>query len=235
MATWDDIKASYQSQKNKLDSQTTDAVLENKINTMNNSILTYINKAGISTNPDGTSSEYEKANSIFMEIQKSQKAYTSLNNDLLNEINELNSSDDLSNKLSSIGSLQQNLEKLKLELENAKNDVDISKTRQDSVEKAQIETSWYQSFSGMLGFTKPLHMISIPILMGFGILFLFLSALLLREFFMPQEGQSSISEDGTIFDVFTDSRFYAVIGGMTLVFVTLGILSVKGYLGKSLR
>jgi len=235
MATWDDIKASYQSQKNKLDSQTTDAVLENKINTMNNSILTYINKAGISTNPDGTSSEYEKANSIFMEIQKSQKAYTSLNNDLLNEINELNSSDDLSNKLSSIGSLQQNLEKLKLELENAKNDVDISKTRQDSVEKAQIETSWYQNFSGMLGFTKPLHMISIPILMGFGILFLFLSGLLLREFFMPQEGQISITENGTIFDVFTDSRFYAVIGGMTLVFVTLGVLSVKGYLGKSLR
>ena len=87
-------------------------------------------------------------------------------------------------------------------------------------------------FGTKVGFTKPLHKISVPILIGFGILLLFLSGLLLQEFFIvPSQVQTMDSE--SIFSFFTDSRFYSLLAGISFVSIVIGILAYTGRLGKN--
>jgi hypothetical protein len=236
MSTWDEIKKQDESQRNTLNANTRRDVIEEKINSLNSYIGRYINRAGISPDPNHDNDpDYINAININNDIEILQKNYVTLNNNLINEIKNMSASSDIQNKLEIIAKLQQDIQKLQKELEYAKQDSDIAKTRQETVETPRTNLSFYQGFSGMIGFTKPLYHITIPILIGAGLLFLYLSGLLMNEFFIPNSEQIQMEPDGGIFSVFTDSRFIAVIGGMTLVSVVLIILSMRGYLGKSLR
>jgi hypothetical protein len=121
-------------------------------------------------------------------------------------------------------------------VEQYKKDSETSKTRQASVETTRQTPSYYQGFSGRIGFTRPLKKLSIPILLGFGIMLLFLSGLLLKEFFVgPQDVLTSGYGTESMLGVFSDARFYAVLAGITFVSVVLGILAYTGRLGTNLN
>jgi hypothetical protein len=129
-----------------------------------------------------------------------------------------------------VGSLSNDIRNLESELVKAKEDSSVSTTRKSAVEYPDTKVSWYQGFSSKVGFSKPLHKISITILIGFGILLLILSGLMMKEVFNTDNVQVDHTE---LFSVFSDSRLYSVLGAITLVLVVLGILSYNGYLGKS--
>jgi hypothetical protein len=64
-------------------------------------------------------------------------------------------------------------------------------------------------------------------------LFLFLSGLILKDFFAPSVGDyTSVVEPGSIFATFTDARFYSVLAGVAFVTGLLAVLAATGKLGK---
>ncbi len=237
MATWQELKTGLLNQKGELDSRTKDATIENKVKDMNAAIKRFVTRAGISQNPD-SDADYTTANTIFNDLSALEKNYITLNTNLSAAVRQVTSASDVQNKLQTVGTLRNDIINLEKELKHVKQDADTSLARQGNVEKPRQEVSMYQGISGTLGFVKPLRKISVPILIAFGILLLFLSGLILREFFTPgsnslNSGYNSSTE--SVFGLFTDSRFYSVLSGVVLVFVVLGILSYKGVLGHTLK
>lgn len=237
MATWDQLKANLMSQKTELDSRTTDAIVDQKVTAMNNAISRFVSRAGISQNPT-SDADYNTANNLFNELSTLEKNYITLNTNLSAAIRQMTSATDVQNKLQTVGTLRNDILNLERELKDVKQDTNTSLARQDSVDKPAQSVSFYQGFGANLGFTKPLHKLSIPILIGFGILLLFFSSLILREFFSPTVGSygamNSLSSEG-VFSLFTDSRAISVLSGVVFVIIVITILSLQGHLGTTLK
>lgn len=240
MASWDAAKATYQQRKTALDSNTNNARVDSLVDQMNAAIGRYSAAAGIM--PSGTtSSDYTTANNIFQQLAGYQQDYIGLNKNLSTTLRNISASADVQNKLKEIGALRNDITNLERELKNAKQDVETSKARQTDVERPRQDISYYQGFSGMVGFTKPLKLFSVPILIIFGLLLLFISGLILRDFFLPSVGgydsgfgTYGASQEG-IFSFFTDSRFYALMGGVALVISVVAVLAYSGKLGSKLK
>jgi hypothetical protein len=235
MSEWDTIKAQVIPLKQTLDERTTDGTLSTAITTMNGFIENYTKNAGMSQNPS-SNADYNAANQIFNTIQLYEFLYIHINKILAQHIQSMTGSNDIRNKLRNIGVLQQSIVKLEKDLEDVTQDVDTSLTRQSVVEHPREELSWYQGFGGKLGFTKPIHQTSVAFMIGFGLLLLFLSTLILREFFIPAQGTvEAVAGEGGIFSVFTDSRFISTVSGVLFVMIVLLVLTFKGYVGKNPR
>jgi len=239
MSDWKTLKQKFLSRKQNLDTNTTDQAVQSTITTMNDFISNYTNSAGISQNPT-SNSDYTSANELFKKIQSYEKEYVQLNKEVSEVIRGLSGSSDIDNKLQEVGTLQQSILKSKKELESLTQDVDTSLSRQYSIEHPRQELSWHQGFSAKMGFTKPLYQTSVACMIGLGILLLFLSTLMLRDFFSTSQGaipapSGSIDGMGSVFSVFTDSRFLSLLTGVSLSLIVIVVLSVKGYFGKNLR
>lgn len=229
---WQTQKNSLNAQKEILDSRTSETAIRSIANAINSNIKQYVNTAGISTNPN-ENQYYSQANAQFGTILAYEKQYQYLTNDLTAKVKQLSGAADITSRLQQLGSIRNDIVKLEKELEAVKQDANTSRTREETVKNPRIDLSWYQGFGAKVGFTKPLHQISVPILMGFGILLLFLTGLLLKDFFnSPTTDYVAPSE--SLFSLFTDSRFYAVLAGITLVSIVLAILAYNGYLGKTI-
>ena len=227
--TWATDKQVFNARKEVLDRFDTNAI-RNLGQTINNHIKRYVNTAGISQNPN-TNQNYIEANRNFELLVSKQKEYIQLNQDVSNKITEIAGTGDINSTLQALGNNRMDIIKLEKELKTLKQDIETSRERELSLETPRKNVSWYQGFGAKIGFTKSLHEISVPILIGFGILLLFLSGLLLKDFFTGTENTQIIESEG-LFSLFTDSRFYSVLGGITLVSIVLGILAYTGRLGK---
>ena len=235
MATWEQVKTNLQSQKKELDTRTTDQLINQKVSNMNDAAFRYVSKAGISQNP-GSNADYTTANTIFNELSALEKNYAILNTNLSTALRQVTNSADVQNKLQTVGTLRNDIGNLEKELKHVKQDADTSLARQGNVTNPNQQVSMYQGISGTLGFVKPIRTISVPILLALGILLLFLSGLMLRDFFSPSSGFNTFgSETESVFSLFTDTRFYSVMAGVVLVTTVLGILSYKGVLGHTLK
>jgi hypothetical protein len=239
MSTWDDFKKNIMTQKNNLDSSFSDTKITSNITQMNDAISRYTARGGISSAPDSSNDpDLNTAKTIFQSMTSGVKEYTKMNKNLSVQVGNIAGNADIQSKLQSVGTLRDEINKLGKELHVVKQDLSTSQTRQENVEKPRENISFYQGFSGMIGFTKPIHKNSIPFLIGFGILLLFLSGLILRDFFLPSAGSVSIFPgymEGDVMSLFTDSRFYSVAAGVALVFTATGILAYSGKLGTSLK
>ena len=232
--TWDDIKRNLNERKVNLDNTTNNSAINQIASQINLHIKDYAYNAGISTNPDNNNAKLMANQSFDILIQK-DKEYQRLITELSTELKNTSSDGNINSKLATIGTLGANIRDLNKELNTVKKEASISTTRKESMENPDMNVSWYQGFASKVGFNKPLHQISISILLGFGILLLILSGLMLKELFNP--GQENIyiqsSQYEGVFSLFTDSRMYSVLGAIILVFVVVSILSYNGYLGKS--
>lgn len=232
MATWATQKANFQQQKQQLDTATSDAQLDSKVTAMNQALARFSAKAGISTNPN-EDPDYNTAQQIFTSLADFQKQYSTLNQHISATLRDLTAGADIQQKLRTVGELKQSIGKLEQELINAKQDAETSRARQETVDKPAEHVTWYQGFSAKIGFTRPLRLTSIPFLIGFGILFLFLTGLILKDFFAPSAGNyTNVVDSGSVFAVFSDARFYSVLAGVAFVSVLLGVLAATGKLGK---
>jgi hypothetical protein len=233
-ANWEVTKNNFNQQKQLLDSQTSDSIIENTVSAMNRSIANYVQRAGISSSETtGNDVDYDTALKYFDALQTLQDNYIQLNADLTAQITSLVNSSDLQAKLKQVSELKASIAKLEKALEEAKQDSDIAHSRQNSVEEAKKDTSYYQGFGAILGFSKPLKNISIPFLIGFGILSFFFGGLLLKEFLSTSTKSLAASgSEGLIGGLFTDKRFLAALGGVVFTIVLVTILSATGRLGK---
>ena len=241
MASWDQAKTTYGQQKASLDGNTTNARIDSLVDEMNAAIGRYSSAAGIT--PSGTTnSNYTTANRVFQQLAGYQQDYSNLIKRVSTTLRGLTSSADVQNKLQQIGVEQDKIVNLERELKNVKQDVETSKARQTDIETPRQNISYYQGFSGMIGFTRPIKLFSVPILIAFSLLLLFISGLILRDFFLPASNGYTTGyntgyggSEGGIFSFFTDSRFYAVMGGAALVISVVAILAYSGKLGSKLK
>jgi hypothetical protein len=239
MTSWDDFKKTVQQEKSMLDAKYTDVFITSKVTEMNTALSRYVARAGISTVQNSASDpDYMRAQSIFEDLTAGVKQYTNLNKRIAQHLGNMAGNADIQNKLKQVGELRQSIPKLEKELADTRLDFETAKARQQNAIKPVEDTSFYQGFSSRVGFTKPIHTYSIPLLIGFGILLLFISGLMLRDFFTPTSGVANsltgYSTEG-VFSLFTDSRFYSVLAGAVFVFVVLGILAYSGFLGQTLK
>lgn len=237
MQTWERSKVKYLDEKQTLDKTYQSTKVETEVQKMNMAIQRYVNRAGISVNPD-VNGDYNEAQTIFTWLSNGMKSYNDINTRMAKEIRNMAGDDDVKNKLRQVGALRNDIISLEKELNGLKHDYEVSKTRQENVEKPRQEISFYQGFSSRLGFTKPLNKISIPFLIGFGFLLLFLSGLMLREFFSSPAGYADslpAYNTGGVMALFTNSRFYSAAGGAALVFGVALVLALSGKLGKNLK
>jgi len=234
--SWETDKQRLLEQFNRLNEQTSESAIRSAASQINAAINSYTQTAGI--NPgSGENVYYKQANNTFSSIIEKEQQYSGLIRDLTQKINQFAQNANITEQLREVGQVSSDIATLEKELQNAKQDADTSRARQVQVEKPRENLSWYQGFGGQIGFTKPLHLTSVPILIGFGVFLLFLSGLLLREFFSPAIPSliPNTYTAGSVFEFFTDSRFYAVLGGLFFVCVVLGILAWKGYFGYQLK
>jgi hypothetical protein len=233
MASWEENKASFEQRVNLLNSQTSDQKITDLVTTMNRGIKEYTARAGIKPSGETNDTGYNTATKTFQKLSDLQKQYISLNKDITRFISYSSSNKDVQSKLAKVGELKISIAKLEKALEEAKQDESTSKSRQDSVQHTRRNISMYQGFSSYIGLTRPIHSYSIPFLIGFGILFLFFSGLLLKEFFAaPPDSYNTGSGSDSVFSFFTDSRFYSALGGIVFVFTVVSILAATGRLGK---
>jgi len=233
--TWDTEKNVFNERKAALDAATTNSAIDSLATEINRGIKTYSSNGGISSNPTRNQAQID-TNVSFGRLIDLEKQYKSLINDLTNKVKTLSGNADITSKLQSVGTLRNDINNLEETLNNVKQDVDTSRNRKESVEDTESKVSWYQGFSSRVGFSKPLHQISVPILIGFGIFLLCMSGLILKELFQsPDQINSTVYDSDSLFSLFTDSRLYSVIGAIVLIFVVLGILSYRGYFGKSIN
>jgi hypothetical protein len=231
--SWAEQKQRFEQQKSVLDELTSDARIDSLVDQLNTNLKEFTNRAGVSPSTPGQNQFQQAAEGKFVQLAEYQEQYNQLNKGISAYIQNQTASTDIQNKLVQVGQLQDDIAKAENALRDAKQDAETSKTRQSTVQYPEQNLSWYQGFSGMIGFTKPLKLTSIPFLIGFGILFLFFSGLILKDFFAPSAGYASdLSSYSSTFSVFTDARFYSVLAGITFVSVLVGILAWQGYLGK---
>ena len=233
--SWRDTRTAVLAQKETLDRNTSSQAIMARAATIQADLAKYVNSAGISST-EGEDPNTRAINNSFGDLIQLEKQYGNLLRQLTTKINSVAQDTNVSQKLNELGQARNKIIQLEQEVAAAKQDADTSRTRQLSVEQPRQEATWYQGFGSKIGFHKPLKQISVPVLIGFGVLMLFLSGLLLREFFTITEYyNSTVISSESVFIVFSDSRFYAVAGGIVFIGVVLGILSYTGYLGKKLK
>ena len=234
--SWDAAKRTFTQQKDAIFKRTSDKDIEALVGNMNAAILRFTNSAGISANP-ANDPNYTQAEQSFKRLVSDEKEHTQLNQRLSQTVKNLTTSGDIQAKLKRVGELRDEITSLEKELQLVKQDVETSKTRQHDIETPRKDISYYQGFAGKLGFTKPLQLRSIPFLVGFGLLTLFFSGLLLKEFFKPVSGGWNVASGATegVGSFFTDARFYSVLAGVSFVGTVMGILAYSGVLGKTVR
>jgi hypothetical protein len=236
--SWDTFKQSITEEKRILDQTYSDANIQSQQDNLKAAFSRYVNRAGIAQTPGGDNVDYTSAENSLRWLTSGLKQYQELNKRISEQIQFTVNDGNLRSKLSQVGQVQDDLNRLEKELKIAKQETDTSRARQQQVDKPVADQSFYQGFGAGLGFTRPLHVYSIPFLVGFGIFILFLSGLLLRDFFGPSLGpvtNTAVYDRAGITSFFTDARFYSVLAGATLVFTVMGILAYSGRLGSTIK
>jgi hypothetical protein len=236
--SWDTFKQSITEEKRILDDTYSSARIQAQQDALKNAFLAYVNRAGIAQNPGGENAYYTSAENSLRWLTSGIKQYQALNKRISDHIQNLVTDSNLRSKLSQVGQVQDDINRLEKELKIAKQELETSIARQQQVDKPATDQSFYQGFGARLGFTKPLHVYSIPFLVGFGIFILFLSGLLLRDFFGPSLGSvanTAVYDRAGIMSFFTDARFYSVAAGASLVFAVVGVLAYAGQFGPTVK
>lgn len=220
-------------QSNPDNSAQNNQIIKNRIATINANMQEYVKAAGI-----GKEQQYNAAQTAFEQLTAGLKDHGRLNNCFAEFIKNTVNNDDLNNKLSSIGRLNTQITNLQKDIENAKHDVEVARTRQKNIQQSEKETTLYQGFSGKIGFIKPLKKSSVPVLIALGIIMILFTALLLKEFFAPTAGLAeSLASYNTsgVTALFTQERFMYASAGFITTVIIVGILAYKGYLGTSIQ
>lgn len=236
--SWNTFRKSIEEEKRKLDETYSDNMIQFHMDYLKANFRYYVNRAGISQNPGGGDHSYDQAEQSLRWLTSGLKQYQELNKRISQQIQAMVTDGNLTSKLTLLGQVQDDLKHLEKELKITKQETETSRARQQQVDKPVADQSFYQGFGARLGFTKPLHIYSIPFLIGFGIFILFLSGLLLRDFFGPSLGpvtNTAVYDQAGILSFFTDARFYSVLAGATLVFTVVGALAYTGRLGSTIK
>lgn len=156
------------------------------IDTFVANLAAYIRTAGVNSqnqaNPN--SPQYQAANTAWGNVATLLKDNQTLSSDMARVLKDNTATDvSLQVNLQRLGAKQQELSTAKRNLQLSESDLEVAKSRQQNVSTASTNQSYFQGFSGTIGFTRPLKKSSIPLLLGLGFFIFFATALILKDFF----------------------------------------------------
>jgi hypothetical protein len=124
---------------------------------------------------------------------------------------------------------QEDNEALRKEIEEKEHDIEVAKSRHESVIESQKTPSYYQGLSARLGFTKPFKRSSVSILIALGIMLTIVGFYMGKMLFT---GEESIYMNSMVMDSGTFDK-KAFLAGVALVAIIVAILSFLGFYGKA--
>lgn len=105
-------------------------------------------------------------------------------------IPEVSNHTSITDKVNEMGTLKRQVYAARNEKKTAKEDADISKFRKEALEKRETEVSYHQLFGG---FTRPLKIMSLPILIAITLFFVSVAIFFIYYLFMGDKVSNSSS------------------------------------------
>jgi hypothetical protein len=185
------VLSNYYDRKNSIDYDIS-TNLQSYITLFNTNLGDYVKSAGFnnivssgSTQTNVQTPSYLGATSNWSKIQTLLSNCQQLTKDMSQSLatyNGANSSE--TNNVNTIDFIKTDIETAEKRLKESQIDLDISTSRQDSITTSTRDQSYVQGLSGKLGFLKPIKPTSVALLIGIGFFILFVTGLILKDFFM---------------------------------------------------
>jgi hypothetical protein len=153
---------------------------------LQSNLVNYIKSGGVNTQAaqDSNNPLYLNVYNSWTDANVMIKSYQNLTSAMTSALASYNGlSTSESTSIRTISELESKITRLKKELKDSQQDLDISKSRQESVQNAPNNQSYIQGISGKIGFTRPLKPTSVALLMGLGFFIFFVSCLILKDYF----------------------------------------------------
>lgn len=162
-------------------------------------------------------------------VMNNYRSYKSVNVELSKAIRDA-TPPDLGSRLSTIGANQQKIEHLKKEITQAKTDLQTAQERDQQIKMDPPQVSEYQGVSKYFGIVKPLHFISIPILLGSALFLCIVTVLLVKDNFLTgvftaSFGSAAAGAGHLFHNPLKDPRVWATFFGASLIVILF--LSLK--------
>lgn len=208
-------------QKDTLDTQIGKnyEALQTTYNSFRDGLKAFIRSGGIHQGSGSTDPNFSKANDAWTSLRTSLKGYQTFNSQLSKQLQDETNASDITNSLQEYERKKNILDSLNTKLEEVKNDLDIAKSRQESIPRAHLDQSFQQGVSGKLGFLRPLKPISVALLLGLGIFLFFVSVLILRDFFSFGDSTVWIADSSSTPEFMSGSSFRWILMGIALTFL----------------
>jgi hypothetical protein len=178
-----EIKQAVDNEYNGLNTYRTNT-LPNKISAAKSAMIKYTKTAGISSVPT----------TEIGEIITKLNEYKNFNASVGSLVNKITKQKDIGGKVNSLTQIKERIRTLKQQKKQLEEDTESAQLRKESVEKREENVSYYQLFGG---FTRPLKVFSIPILIALTIFFISITSFIIYYIFNKNQG-TSLNIDSTI-------------------------------------
>jgi hypothetical protein len=176
---------------------------------------------------DLSRAQQRDANPKFItQVMDKYRAYKNINLELSKVIHN-STPPDLGQRLSQIGSDQQKIAHLKKEIRQAKTDLQTAQERDQQIKLDPPQVSEYQGVSKYFGIVKPLHFVSVALLLGSALFIFIVTALLVKDNFLTGVviSTSGLGSPTLSTNFVKDPRVWATLFGASLVVILF--LSLK--------
>ena len=195
------------------------------INTFISNLGTYIRSGGISSSTTDTNPNYTNTSNAWKSITSILSDYQDLTSSMASSLKNYANPDSSRSISSQITTKTATLKSLEDELTRLKKDLDVANSRQDSLSTANTSQSYVQGFSGKIGFTRPIKPITVALLIGLGFFVFFVCGLILKDFFTTSaEVASQYFDMNELLSYTTSTSFRAVLTGIVVTFVVYAIV-----------
>jgi len=225
-----DIQTSIQSftaRKAELDARigNSDSNIIPLINTFISNLGNYIRSGGISSSTNDTNPNYINTSNAWNSVTDILSDYQNLTSSMASSLKNYVNPDSSRSISSQISTKTGRLNSLQDELTRLKKDLDVANSRQDSVNTANTSQSYIQGFSGMIGFIRPIKPVTVALLIGLGFFVFFVCGLILKDFFTTStEVASQYFDMNELLSYTTSTSFRAVLTGIVVTFVVYAIV-----------
>jgi hypothetical protein len=200
--------------------------LASKYQTFQSNFDAYIQSSGISSIPYDSSGQnplWKAAHDSWLELKTHLISYQTLNQNLTATLGTYGTQN-INNLLQGLGTKQRSLSDLQNSLEAVNQEYDIAKSRQDSVKNANKDQSFFQGFSAMIGFTRPIKKLSVALFLGIGFFIIIMCGIILRDHFSSSLDIATQYTDLSDLTNFTSSgQFKMALVGVSFTFMVFAI------------
>lgn len=175
MPSWLDKKATFATRHQELSNYRQNA-LQGDITTLNSAVTQFINRGGVSQDPQ-SDGNYNEILRLTQKIEAKQAAFKALNSDISTAIKDMSTNYDSGQLLLDNGRLQQEIQTLEKQKAEAATDAEAAALRDEVLKERDTAVNQHQIFF----LDRPVRRNSIPFLWAIGFLFVAAGLLVFKQ------------------------------------------------------